>query len=89
MAKADERLRGDVRIDWCKTIVDGTTAIKKFLQSDFAPTILCTCALANAWLFRKDPKLIEGGKTVTSSISAFASIVERSNVSKKRHALKS
>ncbi len=82
-ARTDERLRGDVRIDWCKPIVDGATAVANFLQSDLAPTILCSCALVNVFLIRNNPNTIADGASVTGSIATFASAIEQSNFAKK------
>ncbi len=79
-ARKDERLRSDVRIEWFKPIVDGTTAIAKFLQSDLAPTFIAMGALANVFLIRSNPNTLANGSVVTNSITGFASLVERSQI---------
>jgi hypothetical protein len=53
-ARRNERLRGDIRIEWFKSIVDGTTAVAKFLQSDLAPTFVAMGALGNVFLIRNN-----------------------------------
>lgn len=85
-ARRNERLRSDVRIEWFKSIVDGTTALAKFLQSDLAPTFVAMGALANVFLIRNDPNTLANSNIMTNSITGFASLVERSQIPQPENA---
>jgi hypothetical protein len=85
-ARRNERLRGDVRIEWLKSIVDGTTAVAKFLQSDLAPTFVAMGALANVFLIRNNPNTLADSNMMMASITGFASLVEQSQIPKLKNA---
>ncbi len=85
-AKTDARVRGDVRVDWCKPIVEGATAITKFLQSDLAPTLICASALVNVWLIRRKPGTRDDANMMMGNIANFASVVENSSFAKRKPA---
>lgn len=78
-ARGDERLRGDVRLDWFKAITDGARALTTFVQSDLAPSFICASALANVWLFRSDSNRLQGVHVMVNTMGTFASIVEQSS----------
>jgi hypothetical protein len=83
-ARSDDRVRGDVRLDWLAPIANGASSIVKILQSDFGSSIVCALALVSIWRFRLDPKALDGSRTLVQTINAFASLVEQATYVKTK-----
>lgn len=83
-AKANEDLRGDVRLDWLKPITEGASLLKKQAQSEFGATLICGSALVNIWRIRKDPDSLIGLRTTVQTIDSFATLVEQTSFAKKK-----